>query len=101
MSKTQKRPAFPPNLGSIIPALDDLCDAGEPITLKIGAVGELVVGDRASYDRLIALVDWLETVEGVRAGLESAARGEGRPVEEFFEELRQKYELPDRNRARG
>jgi MFS family permease len=41
------------------------------------------------------LVDRLETIDGIQRGLESMNRGEGRPVEEFFEELRQKHELPD------
>jgi hypothetical protein len=40
------------------------------------------------------LVDRLETIEAVREGLQQMERGEGRPAEEFFEEMRQKYGIP-------
>jgi putative addiction module CopG family antidote len=38
--------------------------------------------------------DYGEAVEGIRRGLESAERGEGRPAEEFFNEMRQKHGIP-------
>jgi putative addiction module CopG family antidote len=50
-------------------------------------------------DALLALYErdskeYRETVEAIRRGLESAERGEGRPAEEFFDEMRQKHGIP-------
>jgi predicted transcriptional regulator len=36
------------------------------------------------------------TDEAVRRGLESMARGEGRPAEQVLEELRKKHKIPRR-----
>ena len=43
---------------------------------------EIVVHDVASYQRLLDRAERAEAIEGIRGGLESAARGEGRPAEE-------------------
>jgi hypothetical protein len=80
---------------SVLLLLEQLREDGQPIVLKINNQAELVVRDEASFNRLCELVDRLETIDGIQRGLESMNRGEGRPVEEFFEELRQKHELPD------
>jgi antitoxin ParD1/3/4 len=50
-------------------------------------------------DALRALAAWRardyeQGVEGVRRGLESATRGEGRPAKEFLDEMRQKHGIP-------
>jgi Arc/MetJ-type ribon-helix-helix transcriptional regulator len=50
-------------------------------------------------DALLALherdsKEYRETVEAIRRGLESVERGEGRPAEEFFDEMRQKHGIP-------
>jgi len=42
-------------------------------------------------------MDRAEAIEGIRRGLESAARGEGRPAEEVFAELRARNGLTDRS----
>ena len=38
--------------------------------------------------------DYEQTVEGIRRGLESVNRGEGRPAKKFFDEMRQKHGIP-------
>ena len=43
---------------------------------------------------LVKLVDRLDTIEAIREGIASIDRGEGRPAEEVFEEIRQKYNVP-------
>ena len=35
-----------------------------------------------------------EVVQGIRAGLDSMRRGEGRPATEAFDELRRKHNIP-------
>jgi PHD/YefM family antitoxin component YafN of YafNO toxin-antitoxin module len=69
--------------------LRELREAGQPVTLTISGRAEFVVEDAKSYQKLLELVERLETIGAVREGLASADRGEGRPAEEFFEELGQ------------
>ena len=54
----------------------------------------MVVQDVTSYQRLLDLAERAAAIEGIRRGLESAARGEGRPVDEVFAELRSRHGLP-------
>ena len=68
--------------------------SGQPAVLTVNGRAELVVQDAASYQKLLDELDRLETIEGIRRGLESMKRGEGRPVEEVLEEVRRKLKLP-------
>ena len=52
-----------------------------------------VVDRQALLDR----VEYLETVLGIQKGLASFDRGEGIPVDEAFESLRQKLNIPTRS----
>jgi len=75
-------------------AIKRLKETGQPQVLTVNGRAEVVVQDVASYQRLLELADRTEAIEGIRRGLESAARGEGRPAEEIYAELRAKYGLP-------
>lgn len=77
--------------------LAQLRQTGQPLVLTINGKAELVVQDAKSYQRLLELAERLETIEAVREGLDSMRRGEGRPAEEFFDEL--EAELRDDGRA--
>ncbi len=46
---------------------------------------------------LLDRVEYLETVLGIQKGLASFDRGEGIPVDEAFESLRQKFSIPSRS----
>src|SRR5438874_1403611 len=63
---------------------------GQPVVLTINGKAELVVQDAKSYQRLLDLAERLETIEAVKEGLASAERGEGRPMEEAFDELEER-----------
>jgi hypothetical protein len=67
---------------------------GQPVTLRIDDRPPLVIKDERAYQLLWDLVDRLETIQAVRDGLDQMERGEGRPAEEFFEEMRRKYPVP-------
>ena len=63
------------------------------------ATGEYENASEVVDDALRALQVWRardyeEAVQGIRRGLESAERGEGRPANEFFDEMRQKHGIP-------
>lgn len=77
--------------GNSVPSLLRRRESGEPIRLTIEGKTHLVKDDK-SFAALLDLVERLETLEGIRAGLEDADAGRTRPVEEFFEELRPKVE---------
>ncbi len=53
----------------------------------------LMIDRQALMDR----VEYLETVLGIQKGLASFDRGEGIPVDEAFESLRQKFNIPSRS----
>ncbi len=67
---------------------------GRPEVLSVNGMAELVVQDTRSYQRLLDALDRAEALEGIRRGLESMKRGQGRPAEKVFEEMRKKYHIP-------
>ncbi len=74
-------------------AIRRLEETGQPEVLTVDGKPAVVVQDVTSYQRLLDALDRAEAIEGIRRGLESVRRGEGRPVEEAFAELRAKYDL--------
>jgi prevent-host-death family protein len=67
--------------------LRQLKETGEPVVLTINGKAELVVQDAASYQRLFAIAERLETIEAVKESLASIDRGEGRPMDDVFDAL--------------
>jgi prevent-host-death family protein len=64
-----------------------LKETGNPVVLTINGKAELVVQDAASYQRLFALAERLETIQAVKESLASADRGEGRAMDDVFDAL--------------
>jgi prevent-host-death family protein len=62
-------------------------ESGRPLVLTVNGKAEVVVQDARSYQRLLDLAERLETIEAVREGLASIDRGEGRPMDEVFDDL--------------
>jgi len=67
--------------------LRQLKETGQPLVLTINGKAELVVQDARSYQKLLDLTERLETIAAVKEGLASIERGEGRPMDEVFDEL--------------
>ncbi len=67
--------------------LAQLKETGHPLVLTINGKAELVVQDARSYQRLLDLAERLETIDAVKEGLASMKRGEGRPLEEVFDDV--------------
>jgi hypothetical protein len=74
--------------------VDRMARESRPITLRIDERPPLAIKDERAYQLLWELVDRLETIEAVREGLKQMENGEGRPAEEFFQEMRQKLGNP-------
>lgn len=62
-----------------------------PIILTVNGKAEAIVQDAAAYQRLLDIAAEADANEGIRQGLEQLRQGEGRPVHEFFEEMREKH----------
>jgi prevent-host-death family protein len=69
--------------------------SGRPLVLTVNGKAAAVVHDAAGYQKLLEALDRAEALEGIRRGLASMKRGEGRPLEEALEELGRKYEGAD------
>ena len=76
--------------------LRQLKETGNPVVLTINGKAELVVQDAASYQRLFDLAERLETIQAVKEGLASMERGEGRPMDQVFDELEKNLRLTAR-----
>lgn len=74
--------------------MQQLKETGQPIVLTVNGKAELVVQDAESYQKLLELVERLETIAAIREGLEDMKNGHTRSAEEVFEEIRQKYGIP-------
>jgi PHD/YefM family antitoxin component YafN of YafNO toxin-antitoxin module len=67
--------------------LRQLKQSSQPLVLTVDGKAEIVVQDARSYQRLLDLAERLETIAAVKQGLASIDRGEGRPMEEVFDDL--------------
>jgi prevent-host-death family protein len=69
--------------------------SGRPIVLTVNGKAAAVVHDAAGYQKLLDALDRAEAIEGIRGGLASMKRGEGRPLKDALEDLGRKYETAD------
>ena len=76
--------------------LSQLKATGQPVVLTINGKAEIVVQDARSYQRLLEIADRLETIEAVKEGLASMARGEGRPSDAVFDDLEKELRGADK-----
>lgn len=58
-----------------------------PLVLTVNGKAELVVQDTESYQALVDAAELLETLKGIKLGLEQMKQGKGKNAEEFFSEL--------------
>ena len=76
--------------------LRQLKETGHPLVLTINGKAEIVVQDAKSYQRLLDLAERLETIQAVKEGMASMERGEGRPMDQVFDELEKNLRLTAR-----
>ena len=65
--------------------------SGRPQVLTVNGQAELVVQDAASYQKLLDELEHAQAVAGVRRGLESMKRGQGRPMRQALEDLGRRH----------
>ena len=63
-----------------------------PLVLTVNGKAELIVQDAKSYQKLLDAAELLETLQGIKQGLEQMKQGEGKKAEDFFCELFEKLD---------
>lgn len=58
-----------------------------PLVLTVNGKAELVVQDAQSYQTLLEAAELVETLKGIKRGLEQMERGKGQEADDFFSEL--------------
>jgi Phd_YefM. len=66
-----------------------------PLVLTINGKAEMVAVDVKSFQEMLEVIDRVEAVEGIRRGLESKKRGEGKTLERFDKEMRKKFKISE------
>lgn len=74
--------------------MQQMRETGRAVVLTVNGKAELVVQDARSYQKMLALIDRLETIEGIKRGLADVDAGQTRPFSEFDAEIRGKYGIP-------
>ncbi|HLO83774.1 MAG TPA: type II toxin-antitoxin system Phd/YefM family antitoxin [Nostocaceae cyanobacterium] len=64
-----------------------LKETKHPLVLTVNGKAELVVQDAESYQELLEAAELVETLKGIKLGLEQMHQGEGKKAEDFFNEL--------------
>ena len=71
--------------------LDRIRKTGNPMVLTINGKAELVVQDAEAYQ---ALLDRVETLEGIQRGVVDVKAGRTKPAQQVFARLRRKHGVP-------
>ncbi|MBE9142982.1 type II toxin-antitoxin system Phd/YefM family antitoxin [Planktothrix mougeotii] len=66
-------------------------ETGNPIVLTVNGKAELVVQDAVSYQKLLDFIEKLETIIGIKKGLEDIATGDTQPLNQYIEEMQHKH----------
>jgi len=73
--------------------MEQMKETGRPMVLTVNGKAQLIVQDAESYQSILDAMDRAEAIEGIKRGLESVARGEGKPLKQAFAELRRKLDV--------
>ncbi len=73
--------------------LDRLKATGRPEVLTVDGKAEVIVQDVDAYQKLLDALDEAQAVAGIRRGLESMNRGQGRPAREVLKEIEQRHKI--------
>jgi len=67
----------------------------EPLVLTVNGKAALVVQSAEGYQSLLDAKERLETIQGIRRGLESMKAGKGTPAEQFFNKFFEEHNIPE------
>lgn len=86
----QSLSSFKRNTSSFI---EQMKQTGEAVVLTVNGKAEVVVQDAKSYQQLLNKIEELETIAGIKQGLEDVEAKKTRPVAEFLSEMQQKHDI--------
>ena len=75
--------------------LEQLRDTRRALVLTVNGKAEVAVMGADTFQFVLEALDQLDTLQGIRRGLDQARRGEGVSLEEFDRAMRKKHELPN------
>ena len=67
--------------------IDNLKRTKHPLVLTVNGKAELVIQDAQSYQELLEAAELIETLKGIKRGLEQMKEGQGKIAESFFAEM--------------
>jgi prevent-host-death family protein len=73
--------------------MDRMEESGEALVLTVNGKAKLVVQDAAAYQKLLDALDYNETVNAIRRGLEEVEAGRTIPAAQAFDDLRERYSI--------
>ncbi|MBD2568250.1 type II toxin-antitoxin system Phd/YefM family antitoxin [Anabaena lutea] len=71
--------------------INQMKETGDPMVLTVNGKAELVVQDAVAYQKLLDTLEKLETLIGIKKGLEDIATGNTQSLNLFIQEMQQKY----------
>ena len=74
--------------------LEQMRQKRQPVELSINGKAKVVIEDEGSYQRLMELVERVDTIAAVKESMKLFERGEGRSALKALDQLRQKYGIP-------
>lgn len=76
--------------------LDQLRASRRALVLTVNGRAEVAVMSAETFQSVLEALDQLDTLQGIRRGLDQARRGEGIPLEEFDLAMRERHGIPSR-----
>lgn len=67
--------------------VENLKRTKHPLVLTVNGKAELVVQDAESYQALLDAAELIETLKGIKRGLDQMQANQGRPATDFFTEM--------------
>ena len=67
--------------------VENLKRTKHPLVLTVNGKAELVVQDAESYQNLLNAAELIETIKGIKRGLDQMKEGQGRTAESLFTEM--------------
>ena len=81
--------------------LDQLRASRRALVLTVNGKAEIAVMGAETFQFVLESLDRLDTLQGIRRGLDQARRGKGLSLEEFDRAMRQKHGLQSRDHSGG
>ena len=75
--------------------LETLKETKSSIVLTVNGKAAVVVQDAESYQLMTERMELLESMLGIRKSLEEFDQGKGIALDDAFQSLREKYDIPD------